>query len=169
MSKISSFRGPFDKQHGKRLPSTVKPWMAAPLSYSLINTKGIDWAKVFLLTCQILGLLVNTLAADGNYAVLNRDNLTIPIQMQLFTNKKLFLDFLLQFWNLLSILTISKKETILTVFVFPNLRIPKKKEAFSQIFAAYLKCRFNFKQLLKKDDPDRSFIFEITNTEIVVR
>ena len=71
--------------------------MAAPLSYSLINTRGIDWAKVFLLTYQILGLLVNTLAADENYAVLNRDNLTIPIQMQLFTNKKLFLDFLLQF------------------------------------------------------------------------
>ena len=33
--------------------------------------------------CQILGLLVNTLAADKMYRVLNRDNLTIPIKMHL--------------------------------------------------------------------------------------
>ena len=36
-----------------------------------------------LLTCYFLGMLVNTLAADKKYRVLNRDNLTIPIQMQL--------------------------------------------------------------------------------------
>ena len=43
-----------------------------------------------LLTCQILGLLVNTLAADKNYPLLNRDNLTIPIQMQVFQKQKTF-------------------------------------------------------------------------------
>ena len=43
-----------------------------------------------LFTCQILGLLVNTLAADKRYPVLNRDNLTRPIQMKLSLKHKTF-------------------------------------------------------------------------------
>ena len=43
-----------------------------------------------LLTCQILGLLGNTLAADEKYPVLNRDNLTIPIETQLSGKQKTF-------------------------------------------------------------------------------
>ena len=39
--------------------------------------------KSLLLTCQILGLLVNTLPIDEKYPVLNRDYLTIPTQVQL--------------------------------------------------------------------------------------
>ena len=35
--------------------------------------------KSLLLTSQILGLLLNTLAAHEVYPVLNRDNITIPI------------------------------------------------------------------------------------------
>ena len=35
-------------------------------------------------------MLVNTLAPDEKYRVLNRDNLTIPIQMQLFQEKSFF-------------------------------------------------------------------------------
>ena len=46
-----------------------------------------------LLTCQILGLIVNTLAADEKYPVLNSDNLTIPIQMELSQKQKVFLNF----------------------------------------------------------------------------
>ena len=38
-----------------------------------------------------------TLATDEKYAVLNRENLTIPIQMQLSPKKKLLLNFLLHF------------------------------------------------------------------------
>ena len=50
----------------------------------------LSWKKSPLLTCQILGLLVNTLDSDDKYPVLNNDNLTIPIQMQLSVKKKLF-------------------------------------------------------------------------------
>ena len=50
-----------------------------------------------LLTCQILGLLVNTLAADEKYPVLNRDNLTIPIQTQLSQKQKTFSQFFAAF------------------------------------------------------------------------
>ena len=46
-----------------------------------------------LLICQILGRLVNTLAADEKYPILNRDNLTIPIQMQLSQKQKTFSQF----------------------------------------------------------------------------
>ena len=46
-----------------------------------------------LLTCQILGLLVNTLADDEMYPVPNRDNLTIQIQMQLPEKEKSFSQF----------------------------------------------------------------------------
>ena len=46
-----------------------------------------------LLTWQILGLLVKTLAADEKYPVLDKDNLTIPIQMQLSQKQKHFSEF----------------------------------------------------------------------------
>ena len=46
-----------------------------------------------LLTCQILGLLVNTLADDEMYPVTNRDNLKIQIQMQLPEKEKSFSQF----------------------------------------------------------------------------
>ena len=44
-----------------------------------------------------MGLLVNTLAGDKGYPVLNRDNLTIPIQMQVSGKEKTFSDFLASF------------------------------------------------------------------------
>ena len=49
------------------------------------------------MTCQILGLLVNTLAAEEKYPVLMRDNLTIPIQMQLSQKQKNFSEFFAAF------------------------------------------------------------------------
>ena len=42
-------------------------------------------------------LVVNTLAADENYLVLNREKLTIPIQMQLSEKQKKFYQFLAEF------------------------------------------------------------------------
>ena len=42
---------------------------------------------------------VKSWAADQMYPVLNRDNLVMPIQMQLSQKKKHFLNFLLHFWN----------------------------------------------------------------------
>ena len=46
--------------------------------------------KSLLLTCQILGLLVNTLAADEKYPLLKRDSLTITFLMQLSQKQKTF-------------------------------------------------------------------------------
>ena len=90
MSKKSRFRGCFEKQYGKRAqillrsPSQHLYYIHWSLARKLCSKKSL------LLTCQILGLLVNTLATDEKYPVLNRDNLTIPIQMQLSQKKKIF-------------------------------------------------------------------------------
>ena len=49
------------------------------------------------LTCQILGLLVNTLAADEKYLVLYIDNLATPIPMELSQKQKAFSQFFAEF------------------------------------------------------------------------
>ena len=56
-----------------------------------MTAKSIELEKSLCLTCQIFGMLVNTLAADEKYPVLNRDSLTIPTQMQLSWKENLFL------------------------------------------------------------------------------
>ena len=76
-----------------------------------------------------MGHPANTLAADEKYPVHNRDNLTIPIEMQ----------------------------------------FSQKKKDFSEFFAEFLKSKFNFVQLEKKDDPHSFCISEITYSENVVR
>ena len=90
MSKKSRFRGCFDKQYGKRAQALLKS--ASQHLYHIHRSlpRKLSWKKSLLLTCQILGLLVNTLAANEKYPVLNRDNLTIPIQMLLSQKQKNF-------------------------------------------------------------------------------
>ena len=46
-----------------------------------------SWKKSLLVICKIVGLFVNTLVAD-EYSLLNIDNLTQPIQMQLPQKQK---------------------------------------------------------------------------------
>ena len=49
------------------------------------------------MTIPIFGMLVNTLAADEKNPVLNRANLTKPIQMQLSRKQKTFSQFFAAF------------------------------------------------------------------------
>ena len=97
MSKKSCFRGPFEKKHGKRAEALLK--FASQHLYHIhrsLPTK-LSWKKSLLLACKILGLLVNKLATDENYLVLLRDNITIPIQMELSQKKKTFSEFFAAF------------------------------------------------------------------------
>ena len=72
-------------------------------------------------------LLVNTLDADGKHPVLNRDNLTIPIQMQLSQKQKSFSQFLAALLkSRLNFKYFEKKMTLLA-FVFRTLRTPKTR------------------------------------------
>ena len=97
MSKNSRFSGCFDKQCGKRAQALLKS--ASQHLYHIHRSlpRKLSWKKSLLLTCQILGLLVNTLAADEKYPVGNRDNLKIPIQMQLSQKQKIFSEILSEF------------------------------------------------------------------------
>ena len=124
MSKKSLFRGCFEKQYGKLVKTLLKP-ASKNLSYSLITAKSIELKKSLLLTCKILGLLVNTLACDKKYPVLNRDNLTMPIQMELSQKQKKFSRFFAAFlkssWNFER----SEKKMSLKAFAFPKMRTRK--------------------------------------------
>ena len=127
MSKKSRFRHSFDKQHGKRAQALLKSPSQHFYHIRWSMSSQFSWRTSFLLTCQILGLLVKTLAADEKYPFRNRDNLTIPIQMQLHQKKKNF--FWIFCWNSEScnkIWDILKKKMNLIDFVFPKLRTPKE-------------------------------------------
>ena len=93
MYKKFRFRGQLDKQQGKRTQTLLKSPSQHLYHIHWSLARKLCSKKSLLLTCQILGLLVNTLAADEKYLVLNRDNLTIPVQMKLSQKKKTFSQF----------------------------------------------------------------------------
>ena len=92
--------------------------------YRLLPVK-LSCKKSLLWICQILGLLVNTLATDEKYLVLNRDNLTVPSQMQLSQEQHFFSEFFAEFLKLRWNFNILKKKMTLTGFVFAKLWVSK--------------------------------------------
>ena len=53
----------------------------------------MHWKKSLLVIDKILRLIVNTLTVDEKRYLLNRDNLTEPIEMQLSEKQKDFSEF----------------------------------------------------------------------------
>ena len=93
MSKKSCFKGSFGKQHGKRAQTLLKfEWKHLYHMYWWL-WRQLTCKKSLLVICKISRLFPNTLSADGKYSLLNRDNLTQPIQMQLSRKQKTFSDF----------------------------------------------------------------------------
>ena len=129
MSKKSGFRGPFDKQHSTPAHALLKSASLHLYHIHWSQPRRLSWKKSLLLTSKILVLLVNTLAANEKYPVLNRDNLMIPIQMKL----------------------------------------SEKEKSFSQIFAKFFISISNFEHFEKKYNRHSFCIYEITNSENVVR
>ena len=85
----------------------------------------MNWKKSLFLTCQILGLLLNALAAGERNPFLNRDNLTIPIQMQLSQKQKDFSQFFARFLKPAVNFKDFEKNMTLIDFLFRKLRTPK--------------------------------------------
>ena len=52
-------------------PSTVEIIIKAPLSYSLMTAKALELEKESFIDMKNLGLLVNKLAADEKYLLVN--------------------------------------------------------------------------------------------------
>ena len=92
MSETSRFKGSFGKQHGKRPQTLFK--FAWQYLYNIYWSlwRQLTCKKPLLLTGKISRLFRNTESADGRYSLLNRDNLTQPIQMQLSRKQKTFCD-----------------------------------------------------------------------------
>ena len=61
-----------------------------PLPYLLITVKAIQFEKVSIVICKILGLFLNPLTADNKYSLLNRANLLQHFQMELSKKRKTF-------------------------------------------------------------------------------
>ena len=53
----------------------------------------VHWKNSLLVIHKILGLFVDTLTVDEKHYMLNRENLTEPIQIQLFLKQKTFSEF----------------------------------------------------------------------------
>ena len=83
------------------------------------------WKKSILVIYKIVRMFVNALTTGDKHYLLNRDNLTQPIQMQLSQKQKTFSELFFIF--LKSILTFThfpRKMTIIA-HLFPKLRAPK--------------------------------------------
>ena len=93
MPEKSSFKGSFWKQHGKRAQTLLK--FASQHLYYIYRSlwRQLTCKRSLLVTCKISRLFPKTLSADGKYSLLNRDNLTQPIQMQLSRKQKTFSEF----------------------------------------------------------------------------
>ena len=93
MFKKSRFKGSFEKQHRKCAQTLLK--CQGQLLYHIYWSlwRQLTCKKSLLVTCKISRLFPNTLSADGKYFLLNRDNLTQPIQMQVSRKEKTFSQF----------------------------------------------------------------------------
>ena len=96
-SKKSPFKGSFGKKHGKR-PQTLLKFIWQDLYHIYWSLwMQLTCKKSLLVICKISRLFINTLSADGKNSLLNRDNLTQPIQMQLSGKQKTFSQFFAAF------------------------------------------------------------------------
>ena len=97
MSKKSCFKGSFGNQNGKRTKTLLKfGWQHLyDIYWSLC--RHLSYKKSLLVICKFSRLFPNTLSTDGKYSLLNRDNLTQPIKMQLSRKQKTFSQFFCAF------------------------------------------------------------------------
>ena len=97
MSKKSNFRGNFEKQHSKRDQTLLKFKREQLYHIYWSISRQLTYKRTLLVISKILRLFTNRLSADGKYSLLNRDNLTQPIQMQLSRKQKTFSEFFCAF------------------------------------------------------------------------
>ena len=127
MSKKSRFRLPFQKEHGKRVPTLLK--------FEWQNLYHIYWStrrqfsckKSLLVICKSLRLFVNTTSAVDKCSLPNRDNLMEPIHMQLSQKLKTFSEFFSLFSkSMLNFECFQKKDESHTLFIFEATACEKR-------------------------------------------
>ena len=99
MSIKSRCKGSFKKEHGECAKRLFKfAWQKLYHIYWSL-WRQLTFKKFLLVICKISRLFPNTLSADGKYSLLNRDNLTQPIQMQVPQKQKTFSQFFSSFFK----------------------------------------------------------------------
>ena len=98
MPKKSLFRGAFNRQHSKPAETLLQCERQHLYQIYWLLSRLLSWKKSFSVIWKILRLLVNTLTADDKYSLLNRENLTQPIEMHLSQKEKLFPNLFLHFF-----------------------------------------------------------------------
>ena len=99
MSIKFRFKGSFKKQRSKSAQTLFKfAWQNLYHIYWLL-WRQLTFKKFLLVICKISRLFPNTLSADGKYPLLNRDDLTQPIQVQLSRKEKTFSEFFVAFFK----------------------------------------------------------------------
>ena len=127
MSKMSRFRWPFHKQHGKRAQTLLHSRRQYLYQIYWWPWRKLSEKKSLLVLCKIVRLLVCILTAVDKYSLVNKDNLTQPIQIQPSQKQKPFSQFLSEFLqSKLNFEYFPKKMTVIAADVFPKLRTLKK-------------------------------------------
>ena len=85
----------------------------------------MPWKKSLLVIHKVLRLFANTLIVDHKDYLLNRDNLTQPIQMQLYQEQKIFSEFFLAFLKSILNFTHLPKNDALIADVFGQIWVPE--------------------------------------------
>ena len=88
ISKKSTFRAPFEKQHvkGDQTLSKFERHHLYHIYWSLWRL--LSWKKSLVVTCKVLRMFIHILTTNEKSSLLNRDNLTHPIWMQLSQKQK---------------------------------------------------------------------------------
>ena len=125
MSQNSPFGGPLDKQHDKLAQTLLISWRQHIYHVYWKLWKQFSCKKILLGVCKILGLFVNTLTGNDKYSVLNRDNLTQRIHMQLSQKQKTLCYFFSSFLkSRLNFPYFQKKTMSLIAEILTKLRSP---------------------------------------------
>ena len=104
---------------------TVTIWTTAPLPYLLTTVKVIELKKDSLRAMQNLKT-VDKVTSGDKYSLLNRGNLTQPIQMNLSQKRKGFCQYSCDFWNLHKIVKIGETRWPSSVMYFWNYGLWKR-------------------------------------------
>ena len=98
LSKKPRFRTPFIVNMLKS-PKHLWNLHESNLIIFSITLKETDFKTSVLVICEILGVFVTTLTADGKYPFWNCEKSWLPIQSQFPKKAKLFVNSMFRFWN----------------------------------------------------------------------
>ena len=102
MSRKTCFKGPLDREHCKWVETLLQSeWQHLYDIYQSL-ARQLHWKKCLLVIHKIVRLFVNTLTVNDKHYLLNRNNLTQPIQTELSQKQKKCCRFFFEFLKSIS-------------------------------------------------------------------